>query len=143
MSNLKQFLKGNKKKKENTTFAATQSLLDEKGNPLPWVVRPIDSRKYEELQEKCSYEEQVTGKAGQFRTKLNGTKFINELMVAATVEPDLFNAELQDSYDVKEPSDLLYELLDDPQEYNAYAEFVQKYSGYDKTLQEKVDEAKN
>ena len=34
MSNLSRFLKDNKIKKENIKYAATKSLVDEKGNPL-------------------------------------------------------------------------------------------------------------
>ena len=34
MSNLSRFLKDNKIKKENTTYAATKSLVDEKGSKI-------------------------------------------------------------------------------------------------------------
>lgn len=44
MSNLSRFLKENKKVKENTKYAATKSLTDEKGNPLEWEIRPLTTR---------------------------------------------------------------------------------------------------
>ena len=37
MSNFSRFMKTNKIVKENTTFPATKSLVDEQGNPLEWV----------------------------------------------------------------------------------------------------------
>ena len=34
-------------------------------------------------------------------------------------------------------------MIDNPEEFGAFATFVQQYSGLEETLQEKVDEAKN
>ena len=45
MSNLSLFLKKNKIQKENTTYPATKSLLDENGNPLLWEIKPLTTRK--------------------------------------------------------------------------------------------------
>lgn len=41
------------------------------------------------------------------------------------------------------PEDLLLALVDDPGEYNALEEWVQKFQGFDKTLDDKVEEVKN
>ena len=44
MSNLSLFLKKNKVQKENTFYAATKSLCDEKGNPLKWELKAITTK---------------------------------------------------------------------------------------------------
>ena len=59
------------------------------------------------------------------------------------VVPDLYDAELQDSYDVKTPEDLLKALVDDPSEYSDLRTFIQELSGFDADLGEEVEEAKN
>lgn len=41
------------------------------------------------------------------------------------------------------PEDLVMALVDDPGEYSALGEWVQKFQGFDKTLEDKVAEAKN
>ena len=41
MSNFSRFMKKNKIAKENTTFPATKSLVDENGNPLEWTIKPL------------------------------------------------------------------------------------------------------
>ena len=41
------------------------------------------------------------------------------------------------------PEDLLKEMIDDPGEYQAFAGFVQEFNGFNTTLDEKVEEAKN
>jgi hypothetical protein len=65
------------------------------------------------------------------------------MIVAATVYPDLYDAELQDSYGVKTPEDLIYAMVDDAGEYQDFCVWMQKFQGFNKTLDEKVDEAKN
>ena len=77
------------------------------------------------------------------RPKVNSSEYVAELLVSAVVFPDLYNAELQDSYGVKTASDLLKEMVDDPAEYNNFVEFVQEYNGLDETMNDKVEEAKN
>lgn len=141
MSNLKLFLKGNKKQRTNEKYAPTQSLVDENGNALEWEFRHLNSKEVEQIREDNMYEVQVTGKPNLYRTKSNPKKIVEDMIITATVVPDLFDKELQDSYGVKTPNDLLHELVDLPGEYDRLGEFVQKMNGY--MLDEKVEQAKN
>ncbi|WFD12207.1 phage tail assembly chaperone [Tepidibacter hydrothermalis] len=143
MSNLSLFLKKNKIQKENTTYAATKSLCDEQGNPLLWEIKPLTTKENEDIREACMIEIPVKGKPNMFRPKLVTSKYLAKMMVASIVEPNLYNAELQDSYEVKTPEDLLKEMVNDPGEYNDLATFIQQFNGFNTTMQDKVEEAKN
>jgi hypothetical protein len=143
MSNLSLFLKKNKIQKENTTFPATKSLLDEQGNPLLWTIKPLSTKENEDIRETCTFEVPVKGKPNMFRPKVNTNLYLAKMMVASIVEPNLYNAELQDSYEVKTPEDLLKEMINDPGEYNDLAAFIQKFNGFNTTMEDKVEEAKN
>lgn len=143
MSNLDRFLKANKIKKENTTYLATKSLTDEKGNPLPWTIRPLTTKDNDRLRDECTIEVQVKGKANLFRPKLDTSKYMAKMIVASVVEPNLYDKTLQDSYGVMTPEDLIKEMIDDPGEYNDFASFIQNFNGFTSTLDEKVEEAKN
>ncbi|MBS5822404.1 MAG: hypothetical protein KID00_00855 [Clostridium argentinense] len=143
MSNLSLFLKKNKIQKENTTYAATKSLLDEQGNPLLWTIKPLTTKENEDIRESCTIEVQVKGKPNLFRPKLNTSAYITKMVVASIVEPNLYNAELQDSYGVKTPEDLLKEIVDDPGEYNDLVAFIQRFNGFNTTMDDKVEQAKN
>ncbi len=143
MSNLSQFLKKNKVKKENAKFVATKSLCDEKGNPLEWEIKAITTKENEEIREDCTIEVPVKGKPNVYRPKLVTSKYIARMLAAAVMYPDLYNAELQDSYGVTSPEELVKEMIDDPGEYNEFASFVQKFNGFDSGMEEKVEEAKN
>lgn len=133
----------NKKVKENGMYAVTRSLCDENGEPLRWEFRHISTKENEEIREDCTIEVQVTGKPNVFRPKLKSAEYIRKMIVASVVVPDLYNSDLQDSYGVKKPEDLLLEMVDDPGEYGDLAAFVQKFQGFDVGFAEKVDEAKN
>jgi hypothetical protein len=136
-------MKQNKVKKENEKYAPTTSLVDDKGNPLEWEFRHITSKENEQLRDACTTEVQVTGKPNQFRPKVNTAKYIASMIVASTVVPDLYDSELQDSYGVKTPEDLLYAMVDDAGEYQDFTLWMQKFQGFNKSLDEKVEEAKN
>lgn len=143
MSNLSRFMKQNKAARKNEKYAPTKSLTYEDGRPLRFEFKPITSKQNEELRDRCMYDVQIAGKPNLFRSKLNSSKYLAELVVASTAYPDLYNKELQDSYGVKTPVDLLYELVDGPGEYQDLCAWVQKYQGFTEMLDEKVNEAKN
>ena len=143
MSKFSRFMKENKAVKENTTYAATKSLTDENGKPLEWTIKPLSTKENEDIRDACMVDVQVTGKPNMFRPKLNTSKYIAKMICACVVEPNLYDKELQDSYGVMTPEDLLREMVDNPSEYQEFAAFVQNYNGFDTTLEDKVEEAKN
>lgn len=142
MSTLRRFLKQNKMKKENTTYVATKSLTDESGKPLEWIIQPMTTRQNEDIREDCTMEVQVRGKANAFRPKLNTSQYIAKMIASSVVEPDLYDKELQDSYGVMTPEDLIKEMIDDPGEYAEFASFIQEFNGFT-SMNDKVEEAKN
>lgn len=143
MSNLTLFLKKNKKVRENTKYAATKSLCDENGKPLEWEIKALTTTETENIRSECTTEIQIPGKPGMYRPKIDSKLYIAKLIASSVVFPDLYNKELQDSYGVKTPEDLLKQMVDDPTEYNAFADFIQNYTGLDSSLSDKVEEAKN
>lgn len=143
MSNFYKFMKANKTPKANTTYAATKSLVDDDGKPLEWVIKPLSTKENENLREDCMIEVPVKGKPNMYRPKLNTSKYLAKMICACVVEPNLFDKELQDSYGVMTPEDLIKEMIDDPGEYNAFASFIQEFNGFNTSLDDKVEEAKN
>ena len=143
MSNLSRFMKQNKITKQNEKFAPTKSLLFDDGTPLKFEFKHISSKQNEELRDSCTVDVPVKGKPNMFRPKLNTSKYLAEMIVASTVVPDLYDKDLQDSYGVKSPTDLIYAMVDDPGEYSDLCKWVQEFQGFTTTLDDKVKEAKN
>ena len=142
MSNFAKFMKQNKIQKKNVMHPVTKSLTDENGEPLMWEIKPLTTKENEAIRESCTMEVPVKGKPNMFRPKVDMNKYQAKLICAAVVSPDLNNTELQNSYGVMTPEDLIKEMVDDPAEYTDLMVFVQNISGF-QTLQEQVDEAKN
>ncbi len=143
MSKFSRFMKSNKIEKKNGCFAPTISLCDESGNPLEWEFRHITSKENETFRDDCTIEVQITGKPNMFRPKLQSGKYIQKMIAASVVTPDLYDAQLQDSYGVSTPEELLLAMVDDPGEYADLAAFVQNFQGFNTSFEDKVDEAKN
>lgn len=141
MSKFSMFMKENKTVRENGRYQVTRGLCDEKGEPLFWEFKHISSKENDEIRESCTVEE--TGKGGIYRARLKTGLYVNKLIAASVVYPDLYDAELQDSYGVRTPEELLYEMVDDPGEYNGLAAFVQRFQGFDSSLEERIEQAKN
>ena len=136
-------MKSNKIEKKNGFYAPTRSLCDENGKPLEWEFRHITSKENDGLRDDCTIEVPVTGKPNMFRPKVQSSKYMQKMVAASVVVPDLYDKELQDSYGVTTPEELLLAMVDDPGEYNDLLSFVQKFQGFNVSFNDKVDEAKN
>ncbi|WP_251498838.1 phage tail assembly chaperone [Otoolea muris] len=143
MSKFSKFMKSNKIEKKNGFYAPTRSLCDENGKPLEWEFRHITSKENDGLRDDCTIEVPVTGKPNMFRPKVQSSKYMQKMVAASVVVPDLYDKELQDSYGVTTPEELLLAMVDDPGEYNDLLSFVQKFQGFNVSFNDKVDEAKN
>lgn len=141
MSRFSMFMKENKAERENGKYAVTKGLCDENGKPLQWEFRHITSKENDSIRESCTVEE--LGSGGTYRARLKTGQYISRLIAASVVYPDLYDSELQDSYGVKTPEELLYAMVDDPGEYNGLAAFIQRFQGFDTSFEERVEQAKN
>lgn len=143
MSTLALFMKGNKKQRTNGFYPATKSLVDKDGNPLIWEIKPISTKEDEAIRDACTFEVPIPGKRNQFRIKIDTSAYMTKQLAASVVYPNLLNAELQDSYGVKTPDALLKEMIDDPTEFAEFAAYVREFNGFDETINDAVEEAKN
>lgn len=140
-SNFAVFMAGNVKNDEIVKYVASKRFVAD-GKPVEWEIKAIDSDKDELIRKDCTKKVPVPGKRGQYTPETDTDKYIGKMCVACTVYPDLNNAELQDSYGVKTPDALLKKMLK-PGEYTEYKAKVMEVNGYDMSMEELVEEAKN
>lgn len=143
MSNLSKFMKQNKVVKENKMYAVTKSLRDENGNPVEWEIRPLTPDEVSAIRKDCTTEIPINVRKGMYRPKVDGEKLSKRLVVESIVEPNLYSTELQDSYGVKKPEDLLSKLVDSPGEFNNLIAFVQEFNDLNTDFEDKVEHVKN
>lgn len=141
MSNLAIFMAGNAKDDEIVKYVASKRFVNN-GKPVEWELQAIDSDLDELIRKECTKKVPIAGKRGQYTQETDTDKYIGKMCVACTVFPDLNDAELQDSYDVRTPDELLKRMLK-PGEYTEYKAKVMEVNGYDMSMEELVEEAKN
>ena len=143
MSAITHFLKINKKVQPNVKFAASENFVDENGNPIEWEIKPLSTEDNERIKEECTTIIETRDRGHRIYPKIDMKALQAKQVVASVVFPDLLDAELQDSYGVKQPEDLLFAMLDQAGEYQQFVMFVQKYNKLHVSLDEKIEEAKN
>lgn len=136
---IRSFLKENAMMKENVLFVPSTRFQDEDGIPVSWVTRPLFAAEHEAIREKCFTIRMVGKKPVE---KWDQQKYLTSIIAASVIEPDLKNAELQNSYGAMGESDLLSKMLY-AGEFDALVEHVQTISGIGQSMEEKIDEAKN
>ena len=141
MSNFAVFMAGNASKNENVKYVASKRFVD-KGKPVEWEIKAIDSDLDEAIRKECTKKMPIPGKRGQYNQETDTDKYIGKMCTACTVYPNLNDAELQDSYGVKSADALLKKMLL-PGEYTEYKTKVMEVNGYDMSMEDLVDEAKN
>ena len=141
MSNFAAFIAGAKVQDETVKFVASKRFV-ENGKPVEWEIKPIDSDMDEALRKDCTKRVPVPGKRGQYNQETDTDKYMAKMCVACTVYPNLNDAELQVAFGVKGADALLKKMLK-PGEYTEYKAKVMEVNGYDMSMEELVDEAKN
>ena len=141
MSDFSVFMTPTSKIDEVTKFVASKRFMKNK-KPVEWELKPISSSLDEAIRKECTNRIPIIGKRGQYTQEVDSDKYVGKLCVACTVYPNLNDVELQDAYGVKSGDELLKKMLL-PGEYTEYKAKVMEVNGYDMSMEELVDEAKN
>lgn len=151
MTELSCFLKENAIPVENVKYVAskrfTKPVLDKNGKPtgktvpIEWEIKNVSNEQDELIRKECTKSIPV-GKRGQRTMELDTDKYSGRLCAACIVYPNLNSAELQDSYGVKSADSLLKAMLT-AGEYIDLKSKVLEVNGFDLSMEDLVDEAKN
>jgi hypothetical protein len=142
MGDLSCFLSQNAIAVENAKVVASKRFLDENQNPVEWEIQCITPEQDDQIKKGCTTRKLVSGKKGVFIPETDYDQYVGRLAVACTVFPNLNDKELQDSYQVMGAEALLKKMLI-PGEYRDYLSKVQEVNGFDVSLEELVETAKN
>lgn len=136
------FFKEKVKRPENIKMVVSDRFIDEKGKPIQWEIRAISAKEDDDLKAECTKTVASPGKKDHYTMQMDGIGYVAKLTAACVVYPDLYNAELQNSYGVKDPVDLLGEMLI-PAEKTALTTCAQKLCGYEPNMNTEIEKAKN
>ena len=122
---LSAFLAQNVKRVENVLFPATNRIVDEKGNPIPWEISCITATENAKIRKSCMTTVPVPGKRGQYTQEFNPQLYLAKVCVRTTIFPNL----------------LITTMLT-PGEFEDYSTKVMQVNGFDSDA-DLVEEAKN
>jgi hypothetical protein len=142
MSNLSAFLAQNAAKDEKIKYVASKRFVGQDKKPVEWEIKSVTSAEDETIRKACTKKVPVPGKRGQFTQETDYNQYLGKLAAACTLFPNLNDVELQNSYGVMGADALLKTMLK-PGEYADYLAQVQEVNGFDTSMEELVDEAKN
>lgn len=141
MSDFSVFMAGNAVKTGTVKYVASKRFVNGK-KPVEWEIQAVSSDLDEAIRKECTKRVPIAGKRGQYNQETDTDKYVGKLCVASTVYPNLNDAALQDSYGVKSADELLKKMLL-PGEYTEYKAKIMEVNGFDLSMEELVDEAKN
>lgn len=113
------------------------------GVPVEWEVKPITPKKNDEIRKKCTKKVPIAGKRGKYTEDFDNNKYMTMLAAECTVYPPLKEAAFQDALHVMGAEEALQKLLFLPGEFDEYCLSVMEANGFDLSMDELVDEAKN
>lgn len=142
MGNLSGFLAQNALKVENVKYIVSKRFIGDDGQPIPWEIRCITSTDDEILRKSCTKRVPIHGKRNQYTQETDYNLYLGKLAAKCTDFPNLDDAELQNSYGVM-GADVLLKTMLTPGEYADYLAKVQEVNGFELTLEDAVEEAKN
>lgn len=139
------FMKENARAVPNQKIVVSDRFVDADGRPIPFELRAISPEEDDALREEYTHMQPAPGKAGrrgQMLPRLDSAAYTAAMTAACVVYPSLTNAALQDSYGVKDPVALLRRMLT-PGELSDLIFEAQRLCGFDLSMDERVDTAKN
>ena len=137
---LKSFLRQNVSLTDHEKVQISNRFIDEEtGEPEYWEIRALDSYEVDECERKATSVRQI---GGRWETSTDSSKMALMTMTKAIVYPDLSDKDLQDSYGVTNPEDLLCRMLK-PGERMRLIEVCNRLNAYGPDLSDAVEESKN
>lgn len=142
VSKFSAFMSQNVVKESNIKYIASHRFVGDNNKPIEWELKAITSSEDEAIRKSCTKRVPVQGRRGQFTYDTDFNLYLGKLAAACTVYPNLNDVDLQNSYGVF-GDDALLKIMLKPGEYADFMAKVQEINGYDSSIEEKVEEAKN
>ncbi|MEJ3717116.1 phage portal protein [Paenibacillus polymyxa] len=132
--------------KENASVDVTEEVIvserfkDKNGKLIPWKIQGISETQNKAIRKSAT--KMIKGKGGVKVPEIDSDEYMTKLVIASVIYPNLKDAELQENYGVAGADNLLNKMLLSG-EFATLWEKVQELNGYDKDINEVMEETKN
>lgn len=139
--NLQAFLAENAIKPASVEYAASKRFKGADGQPVLWKITPISNDENKAIADRNRKKSIVPG-TRETQIRFDQDQYVNELICACVVYPNLNSAELQSSYGAVGAGELVRLMLT-PGEYQDLFQAVMQANDFDTGMDEKIKVAKN
>ncbi|MEC0233597.1 phage portal protein [Paenibacillus kribbensis] len=139
MSDLTLFYAENVAAEITEEIALSERFKDAEGKPLLWKIRSVSENETSTIRKESTKKVKVKG---VYQPETDSDIFTAKLVVAGVVYPNLKDAGLQNSYGVLGAESLVRKMLL-AGEYTTLVDRIQTLSGYDRDINDLMDEVKN
>lgn len=139
MSDLTLFYAENVESEITEEIALSERFKDAEGKPLLWKIRSVSENETSIIRKESAKKVKVKG---VYQTETDSDLFTAKLVVAGVVHPNLKDAGLQSSYGVMGADSLIRKMLL-AGEYTTLIERIQTLSGFDRDINDLMDNVKN
>lgn len=135
------FMKGRGKELPVEEVPVTARFLDDKGKPIPFLMRALSTDRIEELEEECTVP--ITKKGRKVGEELDAKRFAARVAIETTVYPNFRSPELRKSYGTEDAVEVAKAVLSVGGEYIEWIRQAQRVNKFDEDFEDLLDDAKN
>ncbi len=134
------FMPSKAKQVEVEETPISKRFTDDKGNIIPFKMRPITTERIDQIE---ALNTRKTRFKGQQQEKVDYARFIAQVAVETTIYPDFRSEELRQAYKTEDPIEVAKSVLHVGGEYTNWISKASEINGFDDTLEDLEEAAKN
>ncbi|MGE6260868.1 phage tail assembly chaperone [Heyndrickxia sporothermodurans] len=135
------FMDGNADEAQEEEVIVSKRYKDRKGKVIPFIMKAITTERLDELEKECMKTQYHKGR--KIGETLDTSRFYARIAVESTVYPDFKAEELRKSYKTEDAVEVAKRVLSVGGEYSTWIEASMRINGFDDSLEDLEEEAKN
>lgn len=137
------FLPENMEETEEVARPVSRRFKDKEGKVIPFRFKAISTARVEEIEKLCMEPVYTGSRKKKIGEKLNNARYMALIAVETTLYPNFRSAELRKAYKQQDPIEVAKKMLHVAGEYAEWLHAANEINGFDDTLEDLEEAAKN
>ncbi len=143
VNDLSFFMPGAAEEVEEVERFVSKRFKDKKGNVIPFRFKPITTTRIDELEKLHTVPIYSGSRRRKTGEKVDQSRFIAHIAVESTIYPNFKSAELRKAYGEQDPIEIAKKMLHVGGEYSEWLQVANEINGFDDSLEDLEETAKN
>lgn len=137
------FMPGVAEEVEEVERFVSKRFKDKQGNVIPFRFKPVPTTRIDELEKQHTVPVYTGARRRKTGEKLDQARFMAHIAIETTVYPNFKAAELRKAYGEQDPIEVAKKMLHVGGEYGEWLSIANEVNGFDDSLEELEEAAKN